>query len=190
MDTVCLRTASMEWNVPGKYGLHGELLFFLMQKEPATEPVGETFSPFFNADFRNPLLSADVLKKCALVALHIIAEEGEGGDGFQVPCSGDEWEMGCPKSPMRESEGEAWSEDENASSSGSREGNVCNVALHVVGLYGPGDKISLFLLDWELATVALSCHMALNILCQEMHEAWQVVCRCQKARCHSKKASL
>ena len=27
MDTVCLRTASMEWNVPGKYGPHGELFF-------------------------------------------------------------------------------------------------------------------------------------------------------------------
>ena len=42
MDSVCLRTASMEWNVPGKYGPHGELLFFLIQKEPATEQVGET----------------------------------------------------------------------------------------------------------------------------------------------------
>ena len=37
MDSVCLRTASMEWNVPGKYGLDGELFFFLIQKEPATE---------------------------------------------------------------------------------------------------------------------------------------------------------
>ena len=25
MDSVCLRTASMEWNVPGKYRPHGEL---------------------------------------------------------------------------------------------------------------------------------------------------------------------
>ena len=31
MDSVCLRTASMEWNVPGKYGPHGELFFFLIQ---------------------------------------------------------------------------------------------------------------------------------------------------------------
>ena len=67
--------------------------------------------------------------------------------------------MGCPKSPMWESEGEAWSEDEDASSTASREGNVCNDALHVVGLHGPSDKISLFLQDWELARVALSCHM-------------------------------
>ena len=49
MDSVCLRTASMEWNVPGKYGPHGELVFFLIQKEPATVPDGETFSLFINA---------------------------------------------------------------------------------------------------------------------------------------------
>ena len=56
-------------------------------------------------------------------------------------------------------------------SSGSREGNMCNNALHVIGMYGPGDKISLFSEDWELAKVALSCHIALDMLCQEMHEA-------------------
>ena len=80
--------------------------------------------------------------------------------------------MGCPKSPMWESEGEASSEDESVSSSGSGEGNVGNEALHVIGLYGRGGKISLFLKDWELAKVALSCRMALDTLCQEMHEAW------------------
>ena len=80
--------------------------------------------------------------------------------------------MGCPKSPMWESEGEAWSEDEDASSHASREGNVSNEALHVIGLLGPGDRISLFLQYWELARVASSCHMALDMLCQEMHEAW------------------
>ena len=66
--------------------------------------------------------------------------------------------MGCPKSPKWESEGEGWSEDDSVSSSGSCEGNVCNDALHVIGFYGPGDKISLFQQDWELAKVALSCH--------------------------------
>ena len=33
-------------------------------------------------------------------------------------------------------------------------------------------SLSLFLKDWELAKVALSCRMALDMLCQEMHEAW------------------
>ena len=77
--------------------------------------------------------------------------------------------MRCPKNPVWESEGEAWSEDEDVSSSGCREGNVCNDALHVVRLHGLGDKIFLFLQD--LAKVALSCHMVLDMLCQEMHEA-------------------
>ena len=80
----------MEWNVPGKYGPHGELFFFQIQKEPALVPDSETFRPFINADIRTLLFSADVLEECA----------------------------------------------------------------------------------WELAKVAMSCHMALDFLCQEMHEAW------------------
>ena len=63
------------------------------------------------------------------------------------------------------------SEDEGVSSSVSRGNNVCNGALHVTGLHGPGDKISLFLEDWELARLALSRHVALDMLCQEMQEA-------------------
>ena len=116
-------------------------------------PDGETFSPFINADIRTPSSSGDVLKKCALVALHLIAEEGRNGEGCHVPGMGDEWEMVCPKSPMWESGNEAWSEDETVSSGGSREGNVGNDALHVVGFCGPGDKMSLSLKDWELAKV-------------------------------------
>ena len=133
MDSVRLRTASLEWNVPGKYGPHGELFFFLIQKDPATMPDGETLSPFINADIRTPSLSAGVLKKCALTALRVISEERRNGEGCRVPGLGDEWEMSCPKSPMWDSGDEAWSEDESASSSGSREGNVGNDALHVVG---------------------------------------------------------
>ena len=69
INKMYLRTASMEWNVPGKYGPHGELVFFLIQKEPATEPVGETFSPFFSAGIRTPSPLRVPL------ALHILAEE-------------------------------------------------------------------------------------------------------------------
>ena len=82
---------------------------------------------------------------------------------------GDMWRNGCQKSPMWTSEDEAWSEDESVSSSVSRENNG---ALHVIGLCGLGDKISLLLKDWELARVALSCHIPLDVLCQEMHDAW------------------
>ena len=38
-DSVCLRTASVEWNVPGKYGPHGEL-FFLPDSEGAGDDAG------------------------------------------------------------------------------------------------------------------------------------------------------
>ena len=85
MDSVCLRTASLDWNVAGKYGPHGELFFFLIQKEQATARNNETFSPFINPGIRFSCFSADVLKKCALIALHVMAEEATGGDGFQVP---------------------------------------------------------------------------------------------------------
>ena len=61
MDSVRLRTVSMHWNVPGKYGPHGELFFFLIRMEPATVLGSETFSPFFNADIRTSLFSANVL---------------------------------------------------------------------------------------------------------------------------------
>ena len=101
-----------------------------------------------------------------------IAEEGRGGEGgCHAPDSGDEWKLGFAKSPTWDCEGEAWSADKGVSSSDFREGNVCNDALHVIGLHGPGDKVSLFLKDWELARVASSCHMALDMLCQERHEA-------------------
>ena len=40
------------------------------------------------------------------------------------------------------------------------------------GCMGLVTRSSLLLEDWELARVALSCHIALNMLYQEMHEAW------------------
>ena len=57
----------MERNVPGKYGPHGELFFFLIQKEQAIAPDNETFSPFINPGIRFRCFSADVRKKCALI---------------------------------------------------------------------------------------------------------------------------
>ena len=116
-DSVRLRTASTHWNVPGKYGPHGELLFFLIQKKPEMVPNSEAFNSFI-------------------------------GDGFQIP--------------ELKSESEA--------SDGYQAGNLNNEALHVIGLHGPGDKISFCLQDQEMAKVALSFRMALDILCQDMYE--------------------
>ena len=158
--------------MPGMYGPHGELFFFLIQKEQATAPNNETFSLFINLGIRFPCFAADVLKKCALIALHAMADEGRGGDGFQVPELGEGWKMGCQNSPMWEMKAKLGRKTKVCLQVALVKRNVCNDALHVIGLHGSGDKISLFLQDWELAKVALSCHMALDMLCQEMNEAW------------------
>ena len=76
-----------------------------------------------------------------------LGKKEETGTDFKFPGLGGRTEDGI--SPVWESAGEAWSEDKSESSSGSREGNACNGALHVVGLHRPSDKISLFLKDWS-----------------------------------------
>ena len=75
------------------------------------------------------------------------------GDGFLVPELKD---------------GSESSKDEQADS--SSENNVGIGALFVIGLHGSGDVIAHFLQDWEVAKVALSCHVALDMLCQELYE--------------------
>ena len=82
------------------------------------------------------------------------------------------WKYGCPRSLDWDSDGESCSESEGLSSSDVREHNVESIALNVMEQDQSCEKISLFLEDWELARVALSCHNALDMLCQEMHEAW------------------
>ena len=52
------------------------------------------------------------------------------------------------------------------------EHNVESLALDATRQDQSGEKISLFLEDWELARAALSCHIALDMLCQAMDEAW------------------
>ena len=66
LDSVRLRTASTHWNVPGKYGPHGELFFsFLMKKVPMVLSELVEFVPCF---------SAETVKACALIGLHMMAE--------------------------------------------------------------------------------------------------------------------
>ena len=36
---------------------------------------------------------------------------------------------------------------------------------------GPGEVAALLLRDWELGRVALSCHVAMDLLCQEVRDA-------------------
>ena len=156
--------------MPLKHGPHGELLFCLVQKEPAIVPDSETFNPFFNAEIRTPLFPADFLKKCALIALHLIAGEGRDGDGCHAPGLGDKgkWAAQRQRAQCGRAKAKLGREDEK----------VCLlVALGKAtwvtrrftssGCVGPGGKISLVLQDWEQAKVALSCRMVLDMLCQE-----------------------
>ena len=90
-DSVRLRTASTHWNVPKKYGPHGELFFFFLKTEPTVLTELVEFGP---------CISAETVKVRALIGLHMMAEE-EGpsvGQGF-FPDMGDTWRYGCPKKP-------------------------------------------------------------------------------------------
>ena len=80
--------------------------------------------------------------------------------------------MGYPKSPMWEGEGEAWSEDESVSSGGSREGNVCRDALYVMRVVWAWWQDLSFLEGLGAGKGGFECHMALDMPCQEMREAW------------------
>ena len=47
----------------------------------------------------NPFVSAETLKACALIGLHILSAEGEAGStDNQSPDEGDMWRRDCPKS--------------------------------------------------------------------------------------------
>ena len=111
MDSVCLRTASMEWNVPAKYAS-------LLQKEPATVPGGETFSPFFNAGIPQLMSS-----RSAETVMDVMS---------QVSRANGKW--AAPRVQCGRVKAKLGSEDESVSSCGSREGNVCNDASHVIGV--------------------------------------------------------
>ena len=73
-----------------------------------------------------PSIPVEAVKPCALVGLHMMAEE------------------------------DSWRTDTGSSFSSSRssENNVGNGALFVIGLHGSGDAVALFLQDWEVAKVA------------------------------------
>ena len=45
-----LRTASTHWNVPGKYGPHGERFFFLIKKEQVVASNEVLPNPYVSTD--------------------------------------------------------------------------------------------------------------------------------------------
>ena len=97
-------------------------------------------------------------RRCGEVAMPVIVPNSEAfnsfiGDFFLVP----------------ELKGESDS-SKNEQADSLSENNVGNGALFVIGLNGSGDVIAHVLQDWEVAKVALSCHIALDMLCEELHD--------------------
>ena len=88
--TVCVCTQHPRiGNVPGKYGRHGELFFFLLMKEPTVIFELVEFGPCF---------SAETVKTCALIGLHMTAEENAlRSDSDSSPDPREIWRYGCPK---------------------------------------------------------------------------------------------
>ena len=102
---------------------HSELFFFLIRKEPVAFTKAVPFEP---------LVSAETLKACALVGLHLVAADEAGSSGCQYPDPGDLWRYGGPKSPDWDSDVESWTEGEGTSSSEQCEHNVESLALNVM----------------------------------------------------------
>ena len=98
------RTTSTQWNVPGRYGPYGEL-FFLMEKEPVV--LRELIR-------LGPSIPVETVKACALVGLHMMAED------------------------------HSWRTDSGSSfsSNSSSENNVGNDALFLIRLQGSSDTIA------------------------------------------------
>ena len=74
---VGLRASSSVRDVPGKYGPHGELFFFLIKKEPFALTKAVDFKPFVPAETR---------KACALIGAHLMAAGGESGSLLTLWC--------------------------------------------------------------------------------------------------------
>ena len=74
-----MRSVSTHWNVPGKHGPHSELFFFfLLKKEPMA--LSELIE-------LRPCISAETVKTCVLIGLHMMAEENaRRSDSDSSPC--------------------------------------------------------------------------------------------------------
>ena len=149
-DVVGLRTTASVWKVPGKYGPHGELFFFLIEKEPFA---------LTKAEFR-PCVGDATSKACALIGLH--AEEAtslslSGCLRSWVECGGVAVQGSlCGRATFAIAQ----------RASVHLPVRCMNAALTVALLTSLGRTGQAWwclssLGDSELARVALSCHMAL-----------------------------
>ena len=140
----------------------GELLFFFLKKEPMDLSELVEFGP---------CVSAERVKACALIGLHVMAEENAlRSDSGSSPDLGENVEVWLPKKALC-----------GAATSGRKVrmlrlwsimSTTSTISLwKVVGQNWSSEVISLFLEDWEVGRVALSCHLSMDLSCQEMRDA-------------------
>ena len=79
--------------------------------------------------------------------------------------------MAAQKSPVWSDDGFEGERSEDTSFVEYCEHNVDNLALEVAGQNWSSEMVSLFLKDWEVGRVAPSCHVAMDLSCQEMRDA-------------------
>ena len=172
-DSVRLRTTSTQWNLPGRYGPYGELFFFPFKREPTVLRELIRFAPS---------IPFEAVKACALVGLLMMAEEDswrtDSGSSFSLSSSSENNVGNGASRPhgellfsliQKKPDSEAFNsfigdgflvpelKGGSEASDDVQADNVSNESLYVIGLHGSGDKISLFLQDWEVAKVAVSC---------------------------------
>ena len=80
--------------------------------------------------------------------------------------------------------GDDWAGSEGTSSFGKYEHNADNLALEVIGQNWSGEVVSLFPEDWEPVRVALTCHIAMDHLCQELRDACWVSSKSRSSLYH------
>ena len=92
-----LRTASTHWNVPGKYGPHGELLFLLIEKKLEMVPISEAFNSVIGDGFRIPELQGESEASDGHQAGNVNSEAlrviGLHGSGDKISFCLHDWEM-------------------------------------------------------------------------------------------------
>ena len=95
--------------------------------------------------------------------------------------------MAAQKNSVWRSSGVDLAGYEDASSLEWYEHNVGNLAIEVVGQNCSSEALSLFLENWEVGRVALSCHLSMDLVCQEMRDAWWPLVHCvpEGRRCGS-----
>ena len=113
----------------------------------------------------------ETLKACALIGLHLVTAEG---DFLIVWClcarAGRIPGLNGPRYPVWKEEDVSCSGNESTLVYEVYEHNNESRAVEVIGQDWSCEVGALFLEDWELERVALSCHMTMDLLCQGMRD--------------------